>query len=559
MKMNENVKKNKLKALCVLICFAMIICNLNTFSVAVSDNDGAAFITKAEFDSLKKNFQSQIDQYNTSIDSKIDLAIASYLSSIKTASSSNKNTVLAEDIYMYDNTSGTTRMRYVYGPPAAIGHIQDVKWSDSADYGNLAAIDITLPSADHNTKKWWQTKLVISDIDETKRIAAWNGRVTKAYDEVDVSYVSFSFNSISWGQPASYIQFIRDNRGNSYSYVNSNLFGQQIFYCYFGPTLDNPNNSVLNISINRIMNHWGNTNNQNVIIFGNNISYDCFSNYDDNRNWKYRGTNETLYQTVSSTSKNLFGIDGIFDISTNLSMQFANANTVSPPTRVPGDTSKKDLTCRIYQQAYWCTDSTRTGTRWYDGDTWRYPMVGFETYYITNWNQLYNPQLDSFAKTMVASNIKGNDTLMRDSSGTYHVPIYAGVPIVLVDKDQKVKMDFNIKTYSLDANPSSTNYGVETKATPTRTYIWAKSSPFTSNDPNSEADLKISGKNVNSASSFGSGYDKGYYITSSSEEITIDGIKNNNSSVWLKWSTSNKSGGGVLSVPTTVVVENPVA
>ena len=119
-------------------------------------------------------------------------------------------------------------------------------------------------------------------------------------------------------------------------------------------------------------------------------------------------------------------------------------------------------------------------------------------------------------------------------------------------------MKFSIKTYSLNTNASSDNYGVETTAIPARTYIWAKSSPFTSNDPNSEADLKISGKNVNSASSFGSGYDKGYYITSSSEEITIDGIKNNNSSVWLKWSTSNKSGGGVLSVPTTVVVENPV-
>ena len=41
------------------------------------------FITRAEFDSLKNNFQSQIDQYNSSIDSKIDGAIASYLAGIK--------------------------------------------------------------------------------------------------------------------------------------------------------------------------------------------------------------------------------------------------------------------------------------------------------------------------------------------------------------------------------------------------------------------------------------------------------------------------------------------
>ena len=57
--------------------------SIESFGAVVSDNDGSAFITKAEFDSLKNNFQSQIDQYNTSIDSKIDGAIASYLAGIR--------------------------------------------------------------------------------------------------------------------------------------------------------------------------------------------------------------------------------------------------------------------------------------------------------------------------------------------------------------------------------------------------------------------------------------------------------------------------------------------
>ncbi len=59
--------------------------SIESFAAVVSDNDGSAFITKAEFDSLKNNFQSQIDQYNTSIDSKIDGAIASYLAGITVA------------------------------------------------------------------------------------------------------------------------------------------------------------------------------------------------------------------------------------------------------------------------------------------------------------------------------------------------------------------------------------------------------------------------------------------------------------------------------------------
>ena len=68
------------KTLCLLISFMMVF---SSFAAVVSDNDGSAFITKSEFDSLKNDFQSQLDSYNTNIDSKIDNAIASYLSGVK--------------------------------------------------------------------------------------------------------------------------------------------------------------------------------------------------------------------------------------------------------------------------------------------------------------------------------------------------------------------------------------------------------------------------------------------------------------------------------------------
>ena len=61
----------------------VVLMSIESIGAVVSDNDGSAFITKAEFDSLKNNFQSQIDQYNTSIDSKIDGAIASYLAGVQ--------------------------------------------------------------------------------------------------------------------------------------------------------------------------------------------------------------------------------------------------------------------------------------------------------------------------------------------------------------------------------------------------------------------------------------------------------------------------------------------
>ena len=76
--MNKGIRL--IKKLVALLLVLLI--SIESFGAVVSDNDGSAFITKAEFDSLKNNFQSQIDQYNTSIDSKIDGAIASYLAGI---------------------------------------------------------------------------------------------------------------------------------------------------------------------------------------------------------------------------------------------------------------------------------------------------------------------------------------------------------------------------------------------------------------------------------------------------------------------------------------------
>ena len=60
----------------LLLCF-------NNFAAIVSDNDGSAFVTKAEFDALKDNFAAQVQNYENSIGGKIDGAIASYLAGIK--------------------------------------------------------------------------------------------------------------------------------------------------------------------------------------------------------------------------------------------------------------------------------------------------------------------------------------------------------------------------------------------------------------------------------------------------------------------------------------------
>ena len=86
----------------------------------MSDNDGSAFITKAEFDSLKNDFQTQIDQYNTSIDSKIDGAIASYLAGIRVSKTTELINNLSKlqnsyDVFWSNQTGGLVTTRVNYG------------------------------------------------------------------------------------------------------------------------------------------------------------------------------------------------------------------------------------------------------------------------------------------------------------------------------------------------------------------------------------------------------------------------------------------------------------
>ena len=66
-----------MKRLVALFLFVLLSCE--SFAAIVSDNDGSSFVTKREFEALKENFASQVEKYNASIDSKIDGAIANYL------------------------------------------------------------------------------------------------------------------------------------------------------------------------------------------------------------------------------------------------------------------------------------------------------------------------------------------------------------------------------------------------------------------------------------------------------------------------------------------------
>ena len=100
----------------ILALFLVVLMSIESFGAVVSDNDGSAFITKAEFDSLKNNFQSQIDQYNTSIDAKIDGAIAGYLAGITIQKVSERSLEIRNygKIYSLDLESDENKWKFAY-------------------------------------------------------------------------------------------------------------------------------------------------------------------------------------------------------------------------------------------------------------------------------------------------------------------------------------------------------------------------------------------------------------------------------------------------------------
>ena len=114
--------------------------SIESFAAIVSDNDGSAFVTKAEFEAMKKDFAEQVDNYNSSIDSKIDGAIASYLAAL--ADKPVIETSLLQDLPFVREFSLSNGNRLgdkveVYSGVQVEGSNVDQRWNTKNGYGNM--------------------------------------------------------------------------------------------------------------------------------------------------------------------------------------------------------------------------------------------------------------------------------------------------------------------------------------------------------------------------------------------------------------------------------------
>ena len=187
--MSKFYKKNKKLVLCLFLVMALTISN---YAAVVSDNDGSAFITKAEFEALKNDFADQVLNYNNSIDGKIDGAIASYLAGIRLSKKEDKK------LFFYDWEKVTmlnTAIENVWKCP-------DVNLS--LTFGSATPLDGSYGYTGWATR-WWAIGAISyarSDTNYAKRLvvdagpennandyAIWMGRSCNLVDSIKLSRI----------------------------------------------------------------------------------------------------------------------------------------------------------------------------------------------------------------------------------------------------------------------------------------------------------------------------------------------------------------------------------
>ena len=244
----------------------VVLMSINTLGAVVSDNDGSAFITKAEFDSLKNNFQSQIDQYNTSIDSKIDGAIASYLAGIRLSKKNvmtlDRNCNYAFPLVMFSDWTGWTNIGSDYYN-VSVPQVKTVAphvWTRSINSGGsettirngnwkVAASDVPYKSAwgymvgfGNVDQRYDGRNGYLNEIQRTtnyRNVDGTNRTIWKLINEGSGQYIATFFNDIKFHTSANTQSGTKGSRYAEYAFVgvrngtnfrNSNTSGDRNVY-----------------------------------------------------------------------------------------------------------------------------------------------------------------------------------------------------------------------------------------------------------------------------------------------------------------------------------------
>ena len=551
MRKNRNMFK-------IILSIALIAgLTINTFSAVVSDNDGSAFITKAEFDSLKNNFQSQLDSYNSNIDSKIDAAIASYLAGIK-VSKVEYALVTSPGVWecVRDRVNENDyTWRYKYGSPRI-----DLTFHLNGTPGNSGWTNglITLggyysaPAFD--ASKHTIHKLAITNLSETSKVAEWVGIAYGCDDYITSLQANFGSYLLVSADVNMYLSYFRP--GYEIYKSNSHIGQRFVQFAFGGDSTGQSLQTEMGTKISSVEQNWGTIKNKNIIILNGSKPYKNFALYPNQRNFGFYTTDTTdpasyekLWQTLTGGGQNLDSqIKNCYGGSSNKFDYFASSDGGSKNwTRGKslglvgrfGGGGRNDSYGNVASHMY-CA----------------WPCLGFEESYITDWNQLYTSLFDKVANDKVYTDTEKWNYFLRDDSFNYHVGTYNGVPVAKIPKkDAEVTFEINLINKSYDINT-----GDESSSDPTSAcFVWISEKPFTG-WPNLDECVDFTPINDTCTKTTITNYDKAIMIPASQKGKAKVKFKTtgDNNYIWVKWTTSGDSGGGAIVLPNEIQYTNDV-
>ena len=204
--------------------FLVVLMSIESFAAVVSDNDGAAFITKAEFDSMKNEFQAQLNDYNSNIDIKIENAIVGYLNGIKKTVTESFNpfvliTSTSKPIYGRYETYGSLTSQF-YNEISAVASVFGAA-------GGAIQQDIPLTVGGNSNHQYWGMWCQPLNNDRVGYRKGYefdaDGNVTSIYDNDNIVInLTFTDTCDPYGDTRTIGSWFKNN-GFSTPYTTSNL------------------------------------------------------------------------------------------------------------------------------------------------------------------------------------------------------------------------------------------------------------------------------------------------------------------------------------------------
>ena len=541
----------------------IVLMSIESIAAVVRDNDGAAFITKAEFESLKNDFQSQINRYNSSLDNKIDGAIATYLAGVSVAKRTRVR-VIGYDKNNVHSVINNETFKWKEGSMNLFGQLGIIRFDDGND------ISTTVPTrlaqqpyvgfyifriGENDLEvldKFYENAIKKVDFDELT--AQWYGYAESRYKmrlyaynfgNYGIAAPIYDSGELSW--QIAYFSANSTRAGQDYLPVS--LKSSSYGYSYGRPTIDGSgsigNDLILRFNEATLLRYEVAATASTIISTKCDNEMKSFTNYDDIYDFMNDDENPS-YETHSE----LFATDS--QVFKDINAGFALSPKVPDPAH------------RIQPWYSGVSDESLLGNepwglyRWSAG-SWPYksvnvkvvvarrddyrdkkPYVGFTKYYISNWNQICLPKYDDYITDMKTCDVNLN---VIKNKGVDRLSVTAGLPICKVEKEKKLVLPLSFKD---DKDH----------------YVWVKEASFNNHlDPQNDPDCvttfqKILNDGVQDDTLLNSTLraikvPAGKTVTITTNEMVKDAY------IFIKWSLTNNScaGGGEFITPYEVVVE----